>query len=175
MHRWCENEKSARTARNYGIESSATIFNCGCYDLTSTLILTILWHLSFGSWVIHTASVTRKSCFLRFCETLRIDMASKRLMNESTLDSTHARSGSISLFPGFRLFFRLPTYFVMRRQLYTVSRGRGKGNFCREIDPMVFVSQNIEILELYVDPIWSKIKEQLWFTIAQIFVRAMYW
>lgn len=163
-----------RTARITTVsKSSATIFNCGCYDLTGALILTILWHLSFGSWVIHTASVTRKSCFLRFCETLRIDVASKRLMNESTLAAHTRNLEAYRCFQVFGFFFRLPTYFVMRRQLYTVSRGRG--NFCREIDPMVFVSQNIEILELYVDPIWSKIKEQLWFTIAQIFVRAMYW
>lgn len=81
----------------------------------------MIWHLPFA---IHAASVTRKSCFLRFCETLRIDVASKRLMNESTLDSTHARSGSISLFPGFRLFSRLPRVLRYATQLYTVEGKR---------------------------------------------------
>lgn len=88
------------------------------------------WHFSDISFSVRESHAPRawpeSRVFLRFCETLRIDVASKRLMNESTLDITHARSGSISLFPVFGFFFRLPTYFVMRRQLYTV---KGKREF----------------------------------------------
>lgn len=102
------------------------------------------------------------------------DVASMRLMNESTLDSAHARFGSISLFPNFPVFFPPPRVF--RYATSIVYRQGRRENFSREIDPMVFVFLeywNIGIIR-YVDPIWSKMKEQLWFTIARHWLRYLF-
>lgn len=120
----------------------------------------------------------RESCFLHFHETLRIFYNRRgvdiRLMNESTLDSAHARSGSITLFPGFSAFFPSPAYFVTRRRLYTV---KGKREFLQgdRSDGFCFP----RILKYwnyirYVDPIWSKMKEQLWFTVARHWLRYLF-
>lgn len=138
--------------------------------------------LPFGSClaVVYGREPTRKSCFLRFRETLRIDdMATMRLMNESTLDSTHARSGSISLFQSFPGFFSASLHISLRdancvpsREKREFFQGDWSDGFCF---PRILKCWNYTIRRsnLIENEGATLIYDRS--TLTQIFVRAMYW
>lgn len=116
---------------------------------------------------------TRKSCFSRLRGTrgkARCEISNNRCSLDAIDEWIHrtahsARPGSISLFPDFWFFFSsVQRYFVTPIVHWgTLAAGRYAG----------FVSPkywNIRIIR-YVDPIWSKMKKRLWFTVCRHWFR----
>lgn len=173
------------------LKSSATIFNCD----TSCRVSIRRAHWSqmrspfrFATRCRIRRESTRKCRIFLYpypWKTRRI--ASSRNLRQSAwrrrdwwmnpADSARTRSGSISLFPNFWPFFFQPPHVFSLRGADCASRIP-----IPQVDPAGFefpplpLSLSSRILKywdytIYADPIWSKMKERLWFTVCRHWFR----
>jgi len=115
---------------------------------------------------------TRKSCFSRLRGTrgkTRCEISNNRCSLDAIDEWIHrtahsARPGSISLFPDFRFFFSSPQRYFVTPIVHWGTLQVGT----RVLFPLKY--WNIRIIR-YVDPIWSKMKKRLWFTVCRHWFR----
>ena len=154
--------------------SSTTIFNCVAFRTTIWREHWFRSHfpLSVRSSVSYASRVNQKVVFFtppwNASKSWGCEISDNRRSLDAIDEWIHrtaygARPGSISLFPDFRLFF----WSTLFRHVDCALSRDPTGRYVGFVSPEYW---NIRIIR-YADPIWSKMKERLWFTVCQHWFR----